>query len=277
MMTPIPFASPRCGVQLPVIDRFVCILADTAAARRLHHQVRFKVFCEDTGFENPDAFPMQAEHDQYDPYARHFIVWDRQERQCAGAMRLVSASRTRLPCEEIVGTALQGLTELRPHAVEFSRLCILRDYRQTVQAEHYAWYQPAGQSASDGCGVFFRQYDNDVFLRLLRASLAWSPDIRYCYFIVTAALSRVLTRFGIALTRVGHEIEHRGVRIPFRYDVEQADLGMRETLTSFAAIAETSPAFLRASEFFSGAGDSAVAPIPLHRAPFAISPSALSA
>ncbi|WP_295438496.1 PEP-CTERM/exosortase system-associated acyltransferase [uncultured Thiodictyon sp.] len=283
-MTPITFASPRCGEQLPVFDRFVCILADTAAARRLHHQVRFKVFCEDTGFENPDAFPMQAEHDRYDPYARHFIVWDRQQRQCAGAMRLVDASRTRLPSEELVGTPLRGLAERRPHAVEFSRLCILKDYRQTVQAEQYGWYQPAGQSASDGYGALFRQFDNDVFLRLLRASLAWSPDIRYCYFIVTAALSRVLTRFGIALTRVGREIEHRGTRIPFRYDVEQADLGMRETLASFAAIAATSPAYLSASEFFSGDSDifsgdsdSAVAAAPFHQAPVAISPSALSA
>jgi len=276
-MTPIAFASPRGGEGIPFLDRFVCILADTAAARRLHYQMRFKVFCEDTGFEDPNAFPLQAEHDQYDGYARHFIVWDQQQQQCAGAMRLVDASRTGLPCEKFVGTQLHGLTERRTQVVEFSRLCILKEYRQTVRAESYAWYQPVGQSATNGYGAFFRQYDNDVLLRLLRASFAPSLDIRYCYFIVTAALARVLTRFGIALTRVGHEIEHRGVRIPFRYDVEQADQGMRETLTSFAAMAKTGPAFLRASEFFSDDSDSAVAPIPLHRAPFAISPSALSA
>ncbi len=276
-MTAVTLASRRSVERPPVIDRFVCILADSEEARRLHYQVRFKVFCEDTGFENPAAFPTQAEHDHYDSYARHFIVWDRQQRQCAGAMRLVDASKTTLPCEDIVPTPLHGLAESRVHSAEFSRLCILKEYRRTIQADSYDWYQPESHSAGDGFPVFFRQHENDVFLRLLRASFAWSPGIRYCYFIVTAALSRVLTRFGIALTQVGDQIEHRGLRIPFRYHVDEANKGMQKALPAFVAIAETSRPYVTYSEFISGdCGTEPVAPM-FGRAAFTTNQCALMA
>ena len=245
----------------PVIDRFVCILADTDEARRLHHQVRFRVFCEETGFEDPDAFPDQIEQDRYDQHARHFIVWDRQQQRCAGAMRLVDAARTTLPCQDFAAAPLDHLAPERHRSVEFSRLCILSDYRRTTAARALDDYQPQGADAT--AVVSFRQYDNDVLLRLLRASFVWAPRVQYCYFIVTAALARVLSRFGIPLTQVGQPLEHRGTRIPYRYEVEAAEAGMQHTLSGFAALAASSDAYVTASDFFSGRSDA----LALHQPP----------
>ena len=251
-LIPVNFVTPGFATGLESLDRFVCLLADTDEARRLHYQLRYKVFCEETGFEDPDAFPENAEHDRYDRHARHFIVWDRQKQQCAGAMRLVDANSTRLPCEEIVDKSLQGLDTHRPWAVEFSRLCILNEYRRTIQSTSYGPYRLEGQTTAPERAVIFRQENNDVLLRLLRASFEWRPAVKYCYFIVTAALARVLARLGIPLTRVGDQVEHRGVRIPFRYDVEEALEGMQQTLSGFAAMVNNSSAYIAYSQFING-------------------------
>ncbi|HYN77767.1 MAG TPA: PEP-CTERM/exosortase system-associated acyltransferase [Lamprocystis sp. (in: g-proteobacteria)] len=251
-MAPMNLASPDCASRPYAVDRFVCLLADTDEAKRLHYQLRYKVFCEETKFENPDAFPENAEFDRYDRHAEHFIVWDRQKQRCAGAMRLVDAGATKLPCEEIADKSLDGLDTHRLGAVEFSRLCILNEYRRTVHSTTYGPYRPEGQPHALERPVIFQQEDNDVFLRLLRASLEWRPAVRYCYFIVTAALARVLARFGIPLTRVGEQVEHRGVRIPFRYDVIEALEGMQQTLSGFAAMVKNSAPYIAYSEFVDG-------------------------
>ena len=236
---------------LPIIDRFVCVYADTAEARQHNFHVRYKVFCEETRFENPSHFPDQAEHDRYDDHARHFIVWDRLKQQWAGSMRLVSATSTTLPSEDIVGAPLSGLDERRPRSVEFSRLCILNEYRRTPQSIFYDRYRPKSSTYQDEFPVLYRQEDNEVLLRLIRASLAWLPEIEHCYCIATLALSRVLKRFGIPNTQVGEPIEHRGTRIPFRYDVRKAEEGLLATLPGFANIVESSSPYIRYSELTS--------------------------
>lgn len=235
------------------VDRFVCVLADTPEARQQHFAVRYRVFCEETGFENPDAFPNKAEHDRYDSHAKHFMVWDRQQQQWVGAMRLVDASSTRLPSEEIFGAPLDGLDERRSRSAEFSRLCILREYRRTTQATFFGVYRPEGGNPAESFPVLYKQADNEVLMRLLRASFAWRPAIEHCYFIVTGALARILMRLGIPLTQVGQAVEHRGKRIPFRYEVKEALEGMQQATAEFASIVDTSPAFVAYSDFVDGA------------------------
>lgn len=236
------------GMYHPV-DRFLCIHADTHEAKQHHYALRYKVFCEETGFENSNAFPLNVERDQYDDYARHFIVLDRLKRQWVGAMRLVDASAITLPSEEIAGS-LNGLDDTRGCAVEFSRLCISSEYRSTTQAViPHSNEEMTGLVQHGRFPTEYKQADNDVLLRLLRASFAWRPEVEYCYFIVTKALSRVLRRFGIPLEQVGHPVEHRGMRIPFRYDVSQADWKMRETLSSFSEMVERSPPYINYSDF----------------------------
>jgi hypothetical protein len=108
----------------------------------------------------------------------------------------------------------------------------------------------SGGSGGEDVPVRWRQEDNEVLLHLIRASLAWRPEIEDCYFVVTPALARVLKRFGIPLTPVGPKVQHRGTRLPFHMDVAAADAGMYETLSAYAAIAERSPPYQTYSRFF---------------------------
>jgi N-acyl amino acid synthase of PEP-CTERM/exosortase system len=236
-----------------LLNRFETILADTDKARALHYQLRYKVFCEETGFEHAERFPDGQERDEYDDFAAHFLVWDRMDREWAGAMRLVDASRTPLPSERICASPLKGLEARRSRTVEFSRLCILPKYRSTPSADRFGMYRPLAAPGAAQIPVVFRQTDNEILLRLIRATYGWGhrSNARYCYGIITPALARILSRFGIPLKVVGERVKHRGIRVPHRYNMLVAERRMIERSAQFARIVRTSKSFIPYSELAS--------------------------
>src|SRR3569832_697528 len=70
-------------------EHFEVVLADDECSRRIHYQLRYQVFCLDTGYEDPDAFPDGEEKDEWDQNAVHFLVRERETQQWVAAMRLV--------------------------------------------------------------------------------------------------------------------------------------------------------------------------------------------
>lgn len=234
-----------------IANRFETVLADTQTAKDIHYQVRYQVFCEETGFEDRERFPDERERDQFDEHATHFIIWDRLEREWVAAMRLVPAAHQALPCETICADDLAGLSERRQRSVECSRLCILTRHRQTAFGNHFGRALPDGERAGVGDPVFFHQEDHELFLRMVRVSIDWArrTDVEYCYFIITRALSRMLKRFGVPLEVVGEAVEHRGQRIPHAYQVHAADAGIRATLDSYGRMSRNSLPFVAFSDF----------------------------
>jgi N-acyl amino acid synthase of PEP-CTERM/exosortase system len=234
-----------------IINRFETVLADSDTAKSIHYGVRYKVFCEEARFEDAERFPDGEEHDGFDAGATHFIVWDRLARQWVGAMRLVPAAQQQMPCEAICGTNLIGEPGDRERSVEFSRLCIPGGYRRTESGFRFGHWKPYGSADDQGIPVFFRQEDNEILQRLLRASFAWgmSQGIDYCYFIINRALARLLKRLGIPLHVRGEAVEHRGARTPHCYDVRAAHAGMLAELSSYAHMVEHSPGYIAFSDF----------------------------
>jgi len=232
------------------MNRFETVLADTAAAEDIHFNLRYQVFCEEAGFEDPKRFPDARERDEYDRDAVHFIVWDRLMQRWAGAMRLVSAATREMPCEAIAGRRMIDDRAARARAVEFSRLCIPARCRHTDSGSQIGRWVPYGGSSDQGRTVFFRQRDNEILQRLLRASFAWgmSQGVEHCYFIINRALTRLLKRFGIPLQVMGDAVEHRGARTPHRYHVEAAHAGMMAESADYADMADTSPGYMMFSE-----------------------------
>lgn len=231
--------------------RFETLFCDTHEARTLHYQIRYKVFCTQTGFEDPDNFPDGAERDEYDRAAVQFVMWDRMQQRMMGTMRLIDAKRTPLPCENICQNSLFELDAVRERTVEFSRLAILRDH-QRVERKGYTYDQfPSLINMAESVPVCMTEEKNEALLRLLWASFEWGAEngVDYCYFIVTAPLARMLKSFGIPLTILGTEVKHRGVRHPYRYSIHEAKKGMIATLPKFARLMQRSKAYIRYSEF----------------------------
>jgi N-acyl amino acid synthase of PEP-CTERM/exosortase system len=244
-VTAFPF---HRSVAPPWQYRFQTVLADTADARKISFRLRYQVFCDETGFEDPQSFPDKLEQDIFDSSATAFLVWDRLTEQWAGTMRLVDGRKAALPCETIaLPKKLLGLERTRSSSVEFSRLCVPQEFRRIHSQTHYA----KSSSGSNTPLKNVRQEDNEILLRTLIAFATWSQnnDVEYAYFLITAALARVLKRLHMPLTVAGEKVEHRGQRTPYMTHINDAARTMRDNLREWQRIEENSIPYVPYSAF----------------------------
>jgi N-acyl amino acid synthase of PEP-CTERM/exosortase system len=74
-----------------LLQEYDFYLADSYAARSIHYNLRYQVYCLREKFEDPSSHPNFLEQDKYDELAAHFIVRSRLTREWLGAMRLIVA------------------------------------------------------------------------------------------------------------------------------------------------------------------------------------------
>ena len=84
------------------LNNFEVILADDEWGRQIHYQLRYQVFCFETGYEDPTQFPDGEEKDEWDDEATQFIVRERGSGEWVAAMRLVLPSLQNLPIHDRV-------------------------------------------------------------------------------------------------------------------------------------------------------------------------------
>lgn len=183
-------------------DRYEVVLADTASSRDIHYRLRYRVFCQEKGFENADRFKNQMEKDRYDEHAVHFLVRDKHRKRWAAAARLVIGPVDYLPINRV---AEIDLPDLAPGTLiaEFSRLLILDDYRQ-----------PNGHGDTEP----------EVLLGLIRAAKEYCRriHIEHWVFLCRRSICRILSGLGIAMEQIGPACMFRGVRVPYRMDLATA-------------------------------------------------------
>lgn len=203
------------------------ILADTGEARRIHHQIRYRVFCEETGFEDGQAFPANEEFDQWDRHAVPFIVRTRQTQEWVATLRLI-LPKASLPSQQLCMLDRGAIAKIKPHEVgEISRLCVLPTFRCRRRAP--------GRRRNT---VVNHQHESEITLGLLRAAAAYSQkmQIRYWYVLTTGGLARLMSRMHLPLHPIGDGIEHRGTRYPFLAHIEKCQARAGNVSPEFARL-----------------------------------------
>jgi N-acyl amino acid synthase of PEP-CTERM/exosortase system len=183
-------------------DRYEVVLADTASSRDINYRLRYRVFCLEKGFEDSQRFKNQKEKDRYDDNAVHFLVRDKKRNRWIAAARLVIGPADYLPINRV---AEIDLPDLPPGTLiaEFSRLLILDEYRQP-----------------NGCG----ESEPEVLLGLIRAAKEYCRriNIDQWVFLCRRSICRILNSLGIAMDQIGPACMFRGVRVPYRMDLQTA-------------------------------------------------------
>ena len=206
-------------------QHFETILADSDAARRIHYLIRYQVYCLETGFENPEAFPDRQEIDEWDKSAAHFLVRSKVTGEWVAAMRLIIRNKKPLPIESLCKLDHRTLPEGGwGNLAEVSRLCMVARYRRRASEPYSPCEIPAisrvlGSSVSTGKD---RRQEPEILLGLLCAAVQYSRehDIRYWYYLGTPALSRMMRRYSIDTRQVGPICVHRGTRFPYLADLD---------------------------------------------------------
>lgn len=234
---------------------FDVVLADDECSRRIHYQLRYQVFCLDTGYEDPHCFPDGEEKDEWDDNATHFLVRERETQQWVAAMRFVFPRNEVLPIATRAHISPETPT-LSDQVLEVSRLCMLGHHRRRLQTP------PTPRSQGNVTNLFSdkqhtartelrkRLRTAEILRSLLTAGLAYSRDsgTQHWYIFTTRALAKVLGYvLPLELKQVGEPVWHRGERFPFLVNIGQ----LLEKMTSSGAenfLSDRRPAFYRHSE-----------------------------
>jgi len=205
-----------------LLQEYDFYLADSDAARSIHYNLRYQVYCLREKFENPASHPNFLEQDKYDELAAHFIVRSRLTREWLGAMRLIVAPVQKLPVSKISSldpTSFTGVT--RKRAAEASRLCTLMP---TTPRSNFAPSPPKlrkPQVSPQGL-VSHALQTSWMAIGLIRAARQYclKHDILYCFFFINDPLARMLRRLGMEIEPVGSPCLHRGWRRPYIHNVK---------------------------------------------------------
>jgi N-acyl amino acid synthase of PEP-CTERM/exosortase system len=205
---------------------FEVILANDQWSRHIHYQLRYQVFCLETGYEDPARFPDGEEKDEWDDAAAHFLVQERSSGQWVAAMRLVLPSASILPIEKRVSIE-SALRRDQRHCAEISRLCMVGHYRRRLQGRILPCDSPLSDNPMKSgvqSEMLKQQRTAEILQVLLKAAVAVSCEraIAYWYMLTTRALAKIAGYvLPLDMQVAGPPCSHRGERYPFLVDVGQ--------------------------------------------------------
>lgn len=199
-------------------DNYEVFLANTETGKKLHYHLRYKVYCEETGWEQPLVFPeYRVECDEYDAFSQHLLVRHRASGDWVAGMRLVENPLAKLHISKFCyPEVLKNDLYKKNRCVEVSRLFVLPEFR-VAQAACGGGGRTDERRSSLSAGIRF-----ELTLGLIRAAAEYGRDrnIHGGYFFVEPVLARGLRRAGLDLYPCGPAVDFRGVRAPFYSDME---------------------------------------------------------
>jgi N-acyl amino acid synthase of PEP-CTERM/exosortase system len=197
-------------------------LATTTAQKRDVHRSRYRVFCDEFGYEDKVRFPDKAEYDEFDEYATHGLIIHRASGITAGCVRLVPATvrsnYLMLPFERFCSDNLdqrfmRNLQLPRSSICEISRLMVDSAFRQR-----------SGETLSclgKSDAMDFSSHERRAFSLIAAAcyltstALAELAGRTNVFTMMEPFLPDVLRRSGIVLKRIGGDVDYHGVRAPY--------------------------------------------------------------
>jgi N-acyl amino acid synthase of PEP-CTERM/exosortase system len=207
-------------------NNFEVFLADTPESKEIHFNLRYRVYCEEMGFEDKELFQNQMEYDEWDDVAVHFLVRHKVLGHWIGGMRLVYENNNAFPFEQWSKSHQKVESVHDRYAVEMSRLCVIKEARKFTSKRFAPFGLPNEEVSDDSNNIKsifnYKNHSRSLMWGLIRAAAVYSyeTNIDNWYFVVAPALAHFLNKGGLELTQIGEPCDHRGLRTPYRLTVE---------------------------------------------------------
>jgi len=210
------------------------------------YRLRYKVYCEEWGFEKPEKYPGRLETDEYDKHAVHFAALDETGRT-VGTVRLILFSPDGFPLEKCCDIDNSGEEVRGENTAEISRLVISRAYRKRIEDKYI--YGPDEELRTVGSYDRYNHSVNNNYRRaddrygygrqsngrsrnemeaekrnrhelitsLYRALYHESKrrQLTHWYAVMTKGLVLLLKRDGIRFQPIGEPVDYHGIRTPY--------------------------------------------------------------
>ncbi|HDZ62150.1 MAG TPA: PEP-CTERM/exosortase system-associated acyltransferase, partial [Nitrospirae bacterium] len=212
-------------------------LAVTPVQKESIFNIRYRVYCEEFGYEPADRFPDKNEYDAYDDQALHCLITQISSGKPAGCIRMIPATDDKngglLPFENACSVSLdteyiQGLNLDRKTACEISRLAVDSTFRRRTGETQTRF---GGMEAMDCSHHEKRTFDLIAVAGFLAATalsdLAGQTNV---FAMMESFLPRLLKRSGVIFQKAGKDIDYHGIRAPYFIRTQSALDNMRPDL-----------------------------------------------
>lgn len=177
-------------------------------------RLRYKVYCDEWGFERPQDHPGGIEFDIYDSSAVHFVslneMW-----QVIGTVRIILHSDKGFPLEKHckIDADLSRLN--RQKIGEISRLAVSKEFRK--RSEDRFIYDGTAEYVEQQAALHERRRRHEIVTGLYKCLYVESKKIglTHWYAVMAKGLYILLKRMGILFEPIGPEIDYHGLRTPY--------------------------------------------------------------
>lgn len=191
---------------------FTIRLAVTEEERKEAYALRYQVYIEEFGFDNPTHFKECLEVDEYDEYATTCLIYHNTSKSLAACVRMVQgASYTQLPTEKfILGSifdkaTLQALKDHHGLWGEVSRLAVAKQFRRRPRE----LFTPSGYYEEEDK----RTYPLLSIVCFLSCIVMTELNgIEHCIASMEPFLARLIRRSHLEFQDIGNLVEYHGQR-----------------------------------------------------------------
>lgn len=198
-------------------QHFRLVPVNDAALLREVYRMRYEVYCQEMGFEQPELFPEGLEHDSYDRRSRHCLLQHRASGAYAGCVRLILHDQefpnALFPFEKNCGHSLRREV-LDPASLpmgsfgEISRLTVRAAFRRR-RGDEGSKESPRGLSS----GLRDERRGSipiAVGLYVAGAAMGLMEGLSGVFVMMEPRLARHLSLCDIRFTPVGNVVEYHG-------------------------------------------------------------------
>jgi N-acyl amino acid synthase of PEP-CTERM/exosortase system len=201
------------------------------------YKLRYKVYCEEWGFEKPEDYPDGLEKDIYDNHSLHFAAKDNTGK-VIGTVRLILDSIEGFPIEKHSQLNIKTDELPRESLAEISRLAISKEHRRRAEDAYIYGHSVdkksidrhkdgSGASPSGSLQFMDKRKKHEIIFRLYSTLYKECKHygITHCYAIMGRGLYVLIRRYGIRFFRpIGDPVNYHGVRTPYLGEIRKLEL-----------------------------------------------------
>lgn len=187
------------------------------------YKLRYKVYCEEWGFEKPEDHQGGLETDEFDKHSIHFIGID-DKHQAIATVRIILNSEKGFPFEKHCKIDVDLSNLNRDKAGEISRLAISKEYRRRVEDRFK--YEGTAEYYEEVVGVSKdRRRSEEIAIGLYKCIYVESKKmgLTHWFAVMAKGLYLLLKKMGILFTPIGPDIYYHGFRAPHLGSIEDVE------------------------------------------------------
>jgi len=188
-------------------------------------RLRYQVYCQEWGFEDPDDYPEGFEKDDFDEHSCHFLARVRKTRDIIGTARIILPSAKQFPIEKVFDLDESVIPADRGKLGEISRLAVSKNFRRR-------WldtiiFGPENHNSDLPVSIPVkkerRQFENEIVAGLYQCIYHESKRVglTHWYAVMGKGLHLLLMRWGLIFQQIGSEVDYHGLRAPYLGTIAQ--------------------------------------------------------